>query len=245
MILKTLLAGVLLGTSALPLLAQAPPPVRTELRLLAFSPDLEIEEVFAHDPAAPPAAAGVKTAIKGALNHEFASVPLIGRKIILTRKSDRESANRPGELVGEVTLPDGVKSAILLAIPAQKDSKASSRFLVINDAKRAFPAGSYHVTNLSPLKVRMILEDKNFDFNPTQTVLIDKPPYREDHQIGMRTFAFKDEAWVQMAASIWSEPGKRRSVLILYPDAATGYVQLRAFDDVMPREPAEESAVAR
>ncbi len=235
MISKHLLASVLLWASALPVFSQAPSGTPTEIRLLAFSPDLELEEVFAQDPAAPPTTPSVKAAIRSGLNHEFTTLELTGRKIVLTKKPDRESMKRDGELVAEVTLPDGVKSAILLAIPPLKDSKVLCRILAINDSKRAFPPGSYHVTNLSPLKVRMILEDKNFDFNPGQTVLIEKPPFRPDHSIGMRTFAFKDNAWIQMAASIWSEPGQRRGVLILYPDVATGNVQLQAFDDVLPR----------
>ncbi|MEO5917889.1 MAG: hypothetical protein ABIS50_26890 [Luteolibacter sp.] len=244
MISKHLLAAVLLWSSALPVFSQAPPGTRTEIRLLAFSPDLEMDEIFAQDPAAPPATASVKSAIKGGLNHEFNVFQLMGRKIVFTKKADRESMTREGELVAEVTLPEGVKSAILLAIPPSKDSKALCRILVINDSKRAFPPGSYHVTNLSPLKVRMILEDKNYDFNPSQTVLIEKPPFRPDHSIGMRTFAFKDNTWLQMAASIWSEPGLRRGVLILYPDVASGNVQLRAFDDVLPRAEKEDAAAA-
>jgi len=236
MIFKHLLAACLVWLSALPVFSQSSPGIRAEIRLVAFSPDLEMDGVFAQDPEAPPTTVGVKAAIRSGLNHEFTTVQLSGKRIVFTKKSDQASMTREGELVAEVTLADGVRSAILLALPPLKVSKSLCRMLVIDDSKRAFPAGSYHAINLSPLKVRMLLENKNFDFNPGQTVLIEKPPFRPDHSIGMRTYAFKDNAWLQMAASIWSEPGKRRSVLVLYPDLATGYVQLQAFDDVLPRE---------
>jgi hypothetical protein len=240
MISKYLLAGALLFTSALPVFSQAP-ATRAEIRLLAFSPDLELDDIYVQDPASAPTTASVKVSIRSGLNHEFNTLLLSGRKLVLTKKPDRGSVTREGELVGEVTLPDAVKSAILLAIPPLKDSKALCRILVINDSKRVFPAGSYHITNLSPLKVRLVLEDKNFDFNPGQTVLIEKPPYRPDHQIGMQAYAFKNNTWLQMASSIWSEPGDRRNVLVLYPDAATGNVQLRTFGDIPPRPDAEET----
>lgn len=213
--------------------------------MLAFDRSMAMGDIYAQDPAAPPAAASTKTPVRNALNHEFTTLQLTGSKIVFTKKADRESMTREGELVAEVSLPEGVKSAILLLLPASKDSKALSRIMPINDSKRVFPAGSYYATNLSPLKVRMVLEEKNFDFSPAQTLLIANPPMREDYQIGMRTYAFKDNEWLQMASSIWSAPGKRRSVLILYPDAATGYVQLRAFDDVMPRAETDEAAPVR
>src|SRR6188768_3415132 len=103
MISKHLLAVVLLWSSALPVFSQAPPGTRAEIRLVAFSPDLELEEIFAQDPAAPPTTAAVKTEIKPGLNHEFNTLQLMGRKIVFTKKSDRDSMKRDGELVGEVT----------------------------------------------------------------------------------------------------------------------------------------------
>lgn len=240
---QQLLAVAMLWSSALPSFAEPAPTIHAEIRLLAFSSDFVMDEVFAQDPAATPTAASVKTSVRSGLNHEFTTLQLTGPKIVFTKKADRESMTREGELVGEVSMPDGVKSAILLLIPPAKESKALCRIMAINDSKRAFPAGSYFATNMSPLKVRMILQEKNFDFNPSQTMLIEHPPMNADHQIGMETFAFKDNAWLQMAASIWSDPGKRRTVLIFYPDVATGYVQLRAFDDVMPRTEVEAATV--
>lgn len=242
MIFKYLLTTILLWSSALLAFSQTPSATRVEVRLLAFSPDLELEDVYVQDPASSPTTPAVKVSIRSGLNHEFSVLQLSGRKLILTKKPDRGSMTREGELVAEVTLPDAVRSAILLAIPPAKDSKTLCRLLVINDSKRVFPAGSYHVTNLSPFKVRLVLEDKNFDFNPGQVVLIEKPPFRADHQIGMQAYAFKNNAWLQLASSIWSEPGQRRSVLVLYPDAATGTVQLQTFGDIAPRAEAQETS---
>ncbi len=240
---KQLFVAAFLCMSASPLFAQAP-GTRAEIRMLAFNNNLEQEEVYAQDPAAPATAASVKSPIKSYLNHEFSTLQLMGRKIIFTSKPDRASMTREGETIGEVTLPDGMNSAILLFFPkSNPQDKALCRIMPIGDSKRAFPAGSYHATNLSPLNVRIILEEKNYDFKPGQTMLIENPPVREDHQIGMQTIAFKDNKWIPMASSIWSPPGKRRNVLLIYPDPRTGNVDLRAYDDIEPRNPTDGTPV--
>lgn len=221
-----------------PLAAQDKAPARLELRPLAFRSNLAAQEAYAHDPAAPATAAAVKTPIKTYLNHEFATVFLTGRKIVFTTKPDRESINRPGELIGEATLPDDLRSGILLFLPANPGDKASSRILPINDSKGGFPAGSFRVSNLSPQPVRIVLEEKDHDFKPGSTGLIVDPPVRENNQSGMKAFALKENTWQRIGSGLWPYPGKNRVLQILYFDAAAGHVQLRAFDDVPPRKTA-------
>lgn len=116
--------------------------------------------------------------------------------------------------------------------------------MTINDSKSAFPGGSFHVTNLSPLPVRMMLEQKNYDFKPGGTELVKDPPMREGNQIGMRTFVFKNNAWDAIATSLWPHPGRNRSVLVLFQSPTSGDVQLRAFDDSGPRTPETSAAAA-
>ena len=198
----------------LPLAAHAATSVRAELRLLAFQPDQAIDEAFAHDPTAPPPAAnaapaaGVKVPVKSYLNHEFAAVVLTGRRIVLTTRPERESLTRADELLGEATLPDGVRSAILLCLPAAPGDKARFRILVIDDSKRAFPAGTFRVSNLSSQPVRIVLEDKTYQFKPGEIQLITDPPVRAGNQSGMKAFAFHDDVWQRIGSASGPIPAK-------------------------------------
>ncbi len=224
--------------------AEEVPTIRVELRMLAFAPSLQQKDAFAHDPAAEVGAASVAAPIKTYLNHEFSTLQLKSRKVVFTTKPDRESLTREADRIGEVTLPEGVSSAILLFLPANAGGKGTCQIMTINDAVKAFPAGSYHATNLSPLPVRLMLEQKAFEFKSGQTMLIENPPVRAGNQSGMRTFAFKNNAWAQIATSLWPHPGKGRGVLVFFANPATGEIQLKAFDDVPPRAPAEAGKAA-
>lgn len=242
MILKQVLAAALLCVSSTSVFAQGGGNV--EIRLLGFNTDMKTEDVYAHDAAAPPQTASVKTAIKSYLNHEFSTVPLKGRKLVFTTKPDAASITRPGELLGEITLPQTVNSAILLFFPkARPEDKAQFRIMPVDDSKRAFPAGSYFVTNLTPQKVRITLEQKVFDYNPGQTTLIEDPPAGESLQTSMMGYVWKASKWEPIASSVWTVPGKeRRNILLMYSDPRTGNVEMRSFDDLAPREPAAPSA---
>lgn len=239
MIRPILTAAAFLVSAAI-LTAQEAATGRFELRMLAFSPDLQKKEAFAHDPSADAAASGVPAPIKTYLNHEFSTVILKSRKVVFTTQSDRESLKNDADIIGEVTLPEGANSAILLFLPGK--DKTHSRIMAINDSKRAFPAGSIHVTNLSPLPVKLMLETKQFDFKPGQVVLIEDPPIGDSGQSAMRTFVFKNDAWSPVATGLWQHPGDARSVRVLFQNPNAGEVQLRAFDDIPPRSPQAATA---
>lgn len=222
----------------LPLAGREQSTTRTEIRLLAFQPDLATDEAYAHDPAAPAETIAVKTPIKSYLNHEFATLMLTGNRIVFTTKPDGASLTRAGEVLGEATLPEGVRSAILLFLPAPDGGKTRCRILPIDDSKRAFPAGSFRISNLSPQPVRIVLEEKTYDFKPGEIQLIIDPPVRAGKQSGMKAFAFHDQIWQRIGSGIWPAPGANRVVQVLFENPASGKVQLRAFDDVPPRQPA-------
>lgn len=239
--IRSFLTTALFALSLIPSIAQKAVPAKYELRLLAFTRDLQTEDAFAQDPAAKEGAAPIAAPIKGFLNHQFITVPLSTRKIAFTSKPDHESLKRPGELIGEVTLPANLKSGLLVFLPGDPNGKSKSRIMVINDSKGAFPAGSFHITNLSPAPIRLMLEKKNFDFTPGKTILIQDPPVREGRMCGMRAWAHQGNQWKPIATSLWSHPGGSRSVKILFQDPVTSRIQLRSFDDVPPR--AEKATV--
>lgn len=229
-----LLASALTATLGAQEKAATPP---LELRLLAFNSSHGITEAHAHDPAKP-GGPSVPTPVKTYLNHEFVTVPATGRSLAFTTKPDPASLTRPGELLGEVTLPAGTRSAILLFLPTAPTSKARFKILPIDDSPKGFPVGSFQIFNLSQEAVRLQLESKNFDFKPGQSSLIEDPPVGENHHCAMRAFAFHKNKWQRVATSLWPPPGEARVLQILFQHPQTGQVQLRGFDDVPPRAPA-------
>lgn len=242
MIQKLLSALAVLSAASVSLTAQESSALRAEIRMLAFNPDLQQKEAYAHDPVPDVSTPGVSAPIKTYLNHEFSTVTLKSRKIVFTTKADRGSMKNEADVIGEVTLPEGANSAILLCLPGKAGEGARCRFMAINDSKKAFPVGSFHATNLSALPVKIVLEKKAIDFKPGQVVLIEDPPVGEGGQTAMRTFVSKNNAWVPVSTGLWPHPGQARSVLILFQNAASGNIQLRAFDDVPPRTPPAAAA---
>jgi hypothetical protein len=218
--------------------------VKAEVRLLAFDTSIPQPDIFIQDPAAEPTATSTAATLKSYLNHQYASVSLQSRKLVFTTKPDRASITREGELVGEVMLPAGGDSAILLFLPGKPGGKGKYQIMPVADSKKSFPAGSFHVTNLSPVAVRLLLEKKPFEFKPGQTSLIEDPPVRDGAMIGMRAFAFIDKAWLEVSASLWTHPGRGRGLMIIFQDPVSKDIQLKAFDDIPPREVDQPNAPA-
>ncbi len=226
-----------------PLLSQNAAGMKAEIRLLAFSQDIQPTEVFMRDPAAPADAPSVKVKIQTYLNEDYYPMDLRSRKVAFTTKPDYASLAREGELLAEVTIPPAGDSVILIFLP-NKMPRANFQIMPISDSKKIFPAGSFNITNISPFPVRLMLEDKNFDFKPGQPILIQNPPVRPSGQVGMRAFAFRDEKWNPISTGLWPHPGNARGVMILFQDPKSKEVQLQAFDDVPPRVAKPSSAAA-
>lgn len=211
-----------------------------EVRLLAFGPDQKIGEVYIQDPAQADGTS-VKSEVKSYLNHQFSTVILKGRKMAFTSGPDRGSLTREGEVLAEATIPENVKSSILLFLPSNPGAKFKYQVMAVPDSKRSFPAGSYYVANLSSTQLRLVLEEKVFDFKPGKSELIDDLPNKTGGQIGMRAVAFTNNVWKEVSSSIWNHPGRGRTLMIIYPGNSGG-VQLRGFDDIPPREPSQPTA---
>jgi hypothetical protein len=196
------------------------------VRALVFQSGDAIGEVYAHDPAAadsPP----FKLALKGYLNHEFTELSLRGRSIRFTAGSDRNSAN-----LGECTVPADALSVILVFLPASASDDKPFHIMAVEDSAKSFPAGSFLVTNLSKVPVRLMLEKKGYEIAAGKRKLINNPPVRTGNLSGMNAFAFLEDGWKRIGSGVWPHPGKSRVLQILFRDSGTGLVQLRAFDDV-------------
>lgn len=226
-------------TAALPLSAQsvAPSPTSMRLRFLAFQPGLATDDAFLHDPAAPDANRGIHAPLKSYLNHESVTAALKSHKLVITTSANRASLNNPDQWLAEATLPAGLQSAVILCLPEDPGAKTPFRVLVIDDSKKAFPPGSFRVTNLSPSQVRIELEKRPWEIRPGTTEIIIDPPVRHGNLSGMKTFVLENQNWRCIASGIWPHPGQERVIQLLYYHPIAKQVQLRSFDDVPPSEP--------
>jgi hypothetical protein len=204
------------------------PAAGIEVRLLAFHPGSMPAGIYAHDPATDQQTDPTKLEVRGYLNHEFSTLPISGRRVFFTAAPDRNA-----QQIAETTLPVGISSAILLFLPGDSDGK--HKILPIDDSSRAFPAGSFRVSNFSPAAVRLVLEDTPHHLKSGETLLITDPPVRAGNQTGMKAFAFYKEGWRRIGSGLWPHPGKNRVVQILFRDPVTGIIQLKAYDDIPPR----------
>jgi hypothetical protein len=227
------LAGLVPG-----LLAQEAKTRQVSLRLLSFSGDPSLREVFVHDPASDPALPSVASKVQSYLNREGPSLNLFGNTVAFTLKQDRDSMKRPGEFLAKVELAPSLRSAILVFLPGQPGGETTHRIFVIDDSAKSFPAGSFHVTNLSPVPVKLTLEKQPYEFKPGATLIIDKPPMAENQHARMQAFAFISNEWRSIGTGLWPNPGVARGVQLLYQEPVSGQVQLRAYDDVPVRPPA-------
>ena len=182
--------------------------------------------------------AGIPLNVKTFLNHEADLVPANMRKFVLTTDSDTSSVNVPEKLVAQVTLPQGLQSAILLFVPGSgQQGEPPFRVLAIDDSRKAFPAGSIKVLNMAPTEVMFELEKEKFLFKPGQTQLIKEVPFNEAGLTGMRAFCRIAEgnaasSWKRIASSQWAPPGKKRVFQVLFLDPRSKEVQLRGFTDI-------------
>ena len=227
------LLGVLSASLLSPLHAQG---LKLRMRMLAFKSSIEFAEAFAQDPAAEPTAASTKANIKGYLNRESVTVSLKSNKVVFTTKPDRPSMTRDGETIAEVAIPGRLTTALLFFLPSKAGGKTKSQVMVIDDSKRAFPAGSFNITNLSPNRVKLVLQGKEFDYPPGNNGLITDIPADAQGQIGVKAWALVDNKPVEILSSIWTKPKETRSVMAFYVDE-DGTLRLAAFDDVSPQDP--------
>lgn len=214
-----------------PAASAAPPSIR--LRLLAFQPSHAMENVYVHDPLAAADAAGQKLPMRTYLNHESTTILLRSRRLILTTSADASSKKE--QRLAEMELPEKTASAVLIALPMPEGSVRPYRLLAVPDSIQAFPAGTFHVINLSRSTVRIELEKKPWIIEPARTMQIKDPPVRHGNQSGMKAFVKEQENWRRVASGLWPHPGRERVIQLVYENPASHQVQIIAFDDVVPR----------
>ena len=234
-----LLAGALLAP---PVLHGAPQARQLKARCLIFGLDRTFPELYAHSVSVPEDGQpeGVFVRTRTYLNHEVEVLPMHGDRLVFTTAADRASIEDPERVIGRVTVPSGVRSAILVFLPGARDPGSSPcRVLPVEDTTRAFPRGSLKVINLSPLLLRLLLEKKQFDIPPGATRTIGDPPVGEHNASAMRAFTFKDDKWQRLGAGLWPHPGPKRVLQIAHLNPGSGQIEIRGIRDIAVRDPGE------
>lgn len=204
------------------------------LRLLAFDAATARPGGMAHDPSAKQALPAVAAPIKDYLNHEAVRIQLTGVEVLFSKSGDPAEAAKPDQRIASATLPATGSQFLILFLPG---ADGTARTLVVDDSTRAFPPGSYQIFNLSRQPVRLVLENKPFEFAPGKSGVIQDPPVQENQHSAMYAFSQVDSKWQRIGSGLWPHPGTRRSLQVFYDHPGTGRTQLKGFRDVAPPAP--------
>lgn len=202
-----------------------------KVRALAFQQDFPAE-IHAHDPSGSVTAGLIE--VKSFLNHEANTLKIKGNRVVFTRKSNPVSATDVHELLGDVELPAGSKSFILLFLPdSVEPGNQHCRVIAIDDSAKGFPPGSFKVGNFTTSPVKITLEKETFEYAPGEMKVIAKPPFGEDQAAGMEAHFKKDDQWKVISTGSWSNPGTRRVLEIITENLATKQIELKGIRDVV------------
>ena len=202
-----------------------------KVRAISFQPDFPAE-LYAHDPSGSTTAGSIQ--VKSFLNHEANPIKIKGNRLVFTRKPNPASATDIKELVGQVELPAGSKSFILLFLPESAEAgDFHSRVIAIDDSAKGFPAGSFKVANFTKCPVKFLLEKETFEYAPGETKIISKLPFGEDQSVGMEAYFKREDKWNIMSTGSWPNPGTRRVLEIVTENLKTKQIELKGIRDVV------------
>jgi hypothetical protein len=200
-----------------------------QVRGITVGQDNPGPEVHIHQDGGAPDAGVLE--VKSFLNHEGTVFKLKGPKIVLTTQAGAASAKDPAQLIGSCELPAKGGSVILLFVPEKADSP-TSKIVVIDDSKKAFPPGSFKIANLSSIPVKIELEKKPFDFKPGEIRNIEDPPVNDANASGIKGTCESGGEWHMFSSGVWPHPGGKRVLQVLTDNAETKLVDIRGFRDV-------------
>ena len=224
----------LLLSTVLTFAQQSKPAAReVTLRLLSFYSDGANPELHAHDLKNPQKPPGIKTPLKNYLNHETSSLHLMGNEIVFT--TGPQPPTKLEEQAGHVTLPEKGNVFLLMFFPAEKTG--TYNIMALDDSTQAFPLGSFRVFNLSHSNIRVTLEKTEYNFKPSQVLIIDKPPVQANNHSGMNAYAFIAEKWQRICSGLWPHPGQKRDLEIFFENPQSQQIELRGFRDISPPVP--------
>ena len=146
------------------------------------------------------------------------------------------------KVAARAVLPSGITGEVLLlfvAAPPSGNYGLAYRVAVIDAGKRAFPAGSHLLYNLTASQVRGRLAQNGFVLNPGQRHLVGE--IKTSHPRGYFEVVLEQKnptsgtaaPWERLARTQWKEDETARRLCLLFDDPARGRVAMRTFNEYL------------
>lgn len=223
-----LLTCIALAASAL---SSATAKQEVKIRAMCFKEGFP-KTLYAHVPSGSLTVGEVS--VKSFLNHETNTLKLDGPELVFTDKSDPVSATDVNEHLGKLDVPAELKSAILLLIPNSTErNDFHCKVIAVDDSSKAFPPGSFKVVNLGKTTVKVVLEKKDYQFEPGEIKLIENPPFGDNQSVSMQAYWKMDGVWQLISSGVWTDPGTRRVLQVFTENPATHTIELKGIRDVV------------
>lgn len=176
-----------------PALAQdaAEPPVR--IRAVLHDPINPTAELFY------PNVAGLPTPLE--FRPKDLTAPLlmrpIGGTLLFRDKASIDPENPMAGVVATLKLPQGLKRAVLVVLPAAADSKYPYRLLLIDDSEKAFPKGESRVLSLIAVKTAVQAGEHKVPLEPGKITRIPAVRKVNDFHMAQTNFYYQHgESWI-------------------------------------------------
>lgn len=140
-----------------------------------------------------------------------------------------------------VTLPAGMKAAILLFVAGPKTPQALPwRIFVIEDSAKNFPDGGAFVANFHNKNIRFVMGENKIMLKPGGSTGVPRPTDRDDFNMSAVTFEFQmgDDAWRQASESMLRFLPGSRYLMIAFVDVSSGRPRVVTFQDINNKAPA-------
>lgn len=232
----TFLANALAATSLLCFVPLLSAQQEIRVRSISLHPNFPVE-IHAHLPDGSATAGRVE--IKSFLNHETNLLKFTGNRLVFTLRSSPVSATDVNQVLGQVEIPSGLTSCVLLLLPESvEQGDFQSQVHAIDDSAKEFPAGSFKVANLGNLPLKIELAKEIFEFAPGEIRSITKLPFGENQSVSMEAYLKRNDQWSLISSGSWPNPGTRRVFEIVADNLVTKQFELKGIRDVtVPQNP--------
>ncbi|MCF7675398.1 MAG: hypothetical protein K9N23_18295 [Akkermansiaceae bacterium] len=170
---------------------EAPPPVR--IRAVLHDPVHPTAELFYTDKTGAVAKLDFRPQD---LTGTLFTLPVNG-SLVLYDKAAIDPKNPAASLAASVTLPPGLKRAIIVVLPAPVGSKTAYRMVVIDDSAEAFPQGESRALPLVGVETAIQAGEHKLPIHPGKITKV--PPVRKVNEFNMAQTNFyyrQGESWV-------------------------------------------------
>ncbi len=146
-----------------------------------------------------------------------------------------------------VTIPPGVKAAILLFVSMPKAANSMPwRVFVIEDSDKNFPDGGAFVANFHNQDIRFIIGENKLMLKPGGFHGVARPAQRDDFNMAQVAFQFQQgETWRDASESMMRFLPGTRYLMVTYVDPASGRPRITTFQDQSFKSPAPVPASTR